>query len=104
MASKLTDSELREIYTFALDLGRRAGQILLDGVEKRCVAESRRESGKMEEKMNAVDIVTQTDLGESAGRTRQATLAIDSKTNHVAATDVEAFVKAEISGRYPDHK
>tara|TARA_R110002033_G_C3720831_1_gene222930 strand:- start:203 stop:430 length:228 start_codon:yes stop_codon:yes gene_type:complete len=61
----MSDSELQEIYTFALDLGRRAGKILLDGVEKRCGAESGRDVGKQEEKMNAVDIVTQTDLGES---------------------------------------
>lgn len=60
----MTDAELQDIYTFALDLGRRAGKILLDGVEKRCGAESGRDVGKQEEKMNAVDIVTQTDLGE----------------------------------------
>ncbi|KAI9050529.1 hypothetical protein LZ554_005690 [Drepanopeziza brunnea f. sp. 'monogermtubi'] len=76
----LTESELQEIYAFALHLGRRSGQILLEGVEKRCGAESGRENGKVEEKMNAVDIVTQTDL------------------------DVEAFVKDEIMGKYPDHK
>ncbi|KAH6715987.1 inositol monophosphatase [Leptodontidium sp. 2 PMI_412] len=76
----MTDAELQDIYTFALDLGRRAGKILLDGVEKRCGAESGRDVGKQEEKMNAVDIVTQTDL------------------------DVEAFVKDEILGRFPDHK
>ncbi|OWP00066.1 hypothetical protein B2J93_8637 [Marssonina coronariae] len=76
----LSDAALQEIYAFALDLGRRAGQILLDGVEKRCGAESGRGDGRVEEKMNAVDIVTQTDL------------------------DVEAFVKGEILGRYPEHK
>lgn len=67
MSVHMTDTELQEIYTFALDLGRRAGKILLDGVEKRCGAESgREEGGKQEEKekMNAVDIVTQTDLGK----------------------------------------
>ena len=63
MTSSISDSELQEIYTFALDLGRRAGKILLDGVEARCGAESGRETKAAEEKMNAVDIVTQTDLG-----------------------------------------
>lgn len=76
----MSDTELQEIYTFALDLGRRAGKILLDGVEKRCGAESGRDMGNQQEKMNAVDIVTQTDL------------------------DVEAFVKDKILGRFPDHK
>ena len=56
--------ELKEIYDFALSLGRRAGQILLDGVEKRCGDESGRWQGQ-EDKENAVDIVTQADLGAS---------------------------------------
>ncbi|ESZ92484.1 protein qutG [Sclerotinia borealis F-4128] len=77
MAAKISDEELQEIYAFALDLGRRAGKILMEGVEKRCEGD---EGGKEEEKMNAVDIVTQTDL------------------------DVEAFVKHEILSRYPSHK
>ncbi|TGO67100.1 hypothetical protein BOTNAR_0048g00320 [Botryotinia narcissicola] len=77
MADKISDAELQEIYAFALDLGRRAGKMLMDGVEKRCEGD---EGGKEEEKMNAVDIVTQTDL------------------------DVEAFVKHEILSRYPSHK
>jgi myo-inositol-1(or 4)-monophosphatase len=63
MARTFTDEELKEIYSFALDLGRRAGKILIEGVEKRMGAEGGREEKKAEEKMNAVDIVTQTDLG-----------------------------------------
>ncbi|RDW64053.1 hypothetical protein BP5796_10555 [Coleophoma crateriformis] len=81
MASpSLSTEELQDIYTFALGLGRDAGKILLDGVEKRSGAEHGRDMGKQEEKMNAVDIVTQTDL------------------------DVEAFVKNEITKKYPSHK
>ena len=53
----MSEAELKEIYTFALDLGRRAGKILLDGVEKRTGEQSGRDMGVMEEKMNAVDIV-----------------------------------------------
>lgn len=64
MPHSIPEAELQEIYTFALDLGRRAGKILLDGVEKMTGAESGRGDGPVEEKMNAVDIVTQTDLGE----------------------------------------
>lgn len=63
MAKTFTDEALKEIYIFALDLGRRAGKILIEGVEKRTGVASGREIGKQEEKMNAVDIVTQTDLG-----------------------------------------
>jgi myo-inositol-1(or 4)-monophosphatase len=63
MAYTLSKPELEEIYTFALDLGRRAGQILIDGVNKRTGEQSGRDNGEEVEKMNAVDIVTQTDLG-----------------------------------------
>jgi myo-inositol-1(or 4)-monophosphatase len=57
MAHSMSDAELKEIYTFALGLGRRAGKILLDGVAKRTGDMSGRDVGAMEEKMNAVDIV-----------------------------------------------
>lgn len=57
MTYLMRDSELKEIYIFALDLGRRAGKILLDGVEKRTGEQSGRDVGVVEEKMNAVDIV-----------------------------------------------
>jgi myo-inositol-1(or 4)-monophosphatase len=63
MAYSLSTIELQEIYAFALDLGRRAGKILLDGVDKRTGEQSGRDNGPEEEKMNAVDIVTQADLG-----------------------------------------
>jgi len=61
-AAELGDAELREIYDFALSLGRRAGRILLHGVERRCGEEDGRSEAQAE-KMNVVDIVTQTDHG-----------------------------------------
>jgi len=79
MTYTLSEEELQEIYTFAVDLGRRAGKILLDGVEKRTGTESGRDNESVEEKMNAVDIVTKADL------------------------DVEALVKEEIRRKYPNH-
>ncbi|KUJ14172.1 inositol monophosphatase [Mollisia scopiformis] len=75
----MSEEELKELYSFALDLGRRAGKILMDGVDMRCGDSAGRTETKQEEKMNAVDIVTQTDL------------------------DVEAFVKEEITKKYPSH-
>ncbi|KAM3087688.1 hypothetical protein ACMFMG_001763 [Clarireedia jacksonii] len=73
----LSDSDLQSLYAFAVDLSHRAGKILMDGVEARCSGEA--PALHEAEKLNAVDIVTQTDL------------------------DVEAFVKHEILTRYPDH-
>lgn len=59
--TEIPASELNEIYKFAIQLGKDAGKILLEGLE-------RRRSGLDEpevpiEKLNAVDIVTQTDNG-----------------------------------------
>jgi len=67
MTNKISQAELREIYIFALDLGRRAGEILYEGVERRCSDDGKGVGERQEEKekMNAVDIVTQTDLGLS---------------------------------------
>ncbi|PQE29349.1 inositol monophosphatase protein [Rutstroemia sp. NJR-2017a WRK4] len=73
----LSDSDLQSLYAFAVELSHRAGKILMDGVEARCSGEA--PALHEAEKLNAVDIVTQTDL------------------------DVEAFVKHEILTRYPDH-
>lgn len=59
---QLDQEQLDEIYTFAVDLGRKAGQLLLDSIERRIAGEG---SQSVEEKENAVDIVTQTDEGSS---------------------------------------
>jgi myo-inositol-1(or 4)-monophosphatase len=58
-APSISDAELHKIYRFAIQLGKDAGQILLDGLARR------RTQGAEEqvEKLNAVDIVTQTDHG-----------------------------------------
>lgn len=59
---QLTQDELDEIYAFAVDLGRKAGNLLIDRVERR-ISGSEGHSQEFEEKDNAVDIVTQTDEG-----------------------------------------
>lgn len=76
---EMSQAELKEIYEFACELAARAGDILLDGVDKRAGAVEGRAQGQVD-KMNAVDIVTETDLA------------------------VEAFVKDEITRKYPDHE
>lgn len=58
----LDQTELDEIYAFAVDLGRKAGQLLLDGVEKRIAGAGHATES---EKDSSVDIVTQTDEGYS---------------------------------------
>jgi myo-inositol-1(or 4)-monophosphatase len=52
---------LEQIYQFAIQLGKDAGKILLDGIEKRRLGPS--SIANDVEKINAVDIVTQTDNG-----------------------------------------
>ncbi|RMY50491.1 hypothetical protein D0863_14863 [Hortaea werneckii] len=72
------DVDLDEVYSFALDLGKTAGKILDDGWRARCSGGG--SSNKTIEKESAVDIVTQTD------------------------EDVEAFIKQQITDRFPTHK
>ena len=79
-APSISDDELQEIYRFAIQLGKDAGQMLLDGLERR------RTQGAEEqvEKMNAVDIVTQTDHGSSAiGLSSILILPIVNTTHHL---------------------
>lgn len=57
----ISDLELDEIYKFAIQLGKDAGQMLMDGLEAQRQATGSDEG--LEEKMNAVDIVTKTDTG-----------------------------------------
>jgi len=56
--------ELKQIYKFAIQLGKDAGQILLDGIERRRLGGD--STAEDVEKVNAVDIVTQTDNGNPA--------------------------------------
>ncbi|PYI08071.1 inositol monophosphatase [Aspergillus sclerotiicarbonarius CBS 121057] len=59
-AQELSQEQLDKIYAFAVDLGRKAGQLLLESVEKR-IGDG--DHQLFEEKDSAVDIVTQTDEG-----------------------------------------
>lgn len=89
--------QLAEIYDFALGLGRRAGQILLEGVEKRCGEESDTWQDQ-KEKESAVDIVTQADLGGLP-----SLILSRAKCGLILFVDVEAFVKDQINSKYPSH-
>ncbi|KAK0714255.1 inositol monophosphatase [Apiosordaria backusii] len=75
----ITEEELNEIYTFAVQLGKDAGKLLLDAAQLR-YAGSQAAALQVEEKDSAVDIVTKTD------------------------EDVEAFIKTSIEAKYPHHK
>ncbi|KIW17436.1 hypothetical protein PV08_04630 [Exophiala spinifera] len=84
----VSDTELTEIYAFAIQLGKDAGAILLDSLHQRRHdgAEDAGTQGSkvpeelvMEEKLNSVDIVTKTD------------------------NEVEEFIHSSIHKRYPSH-
>lgn len=61
--SNFTQDELDQIYAFAVDLGRKAGDMLMERIEQR-ISGSEGHSQKFEEKDSSVDIVTQTDEGK----------------------------------------
>ncbi|KAL4899048.1 protein qutG [Aspergillus multicolor] len=70
----IPQAELDEIYAFAIDVARKAGQLLLERIYER------NSEQVYAEKENAVDLVTQTD------------------------EDVEALIKTAIQSKYPQHK
>jgi len=73
--------ELDEIYTFAVQLGKAAGKMLMAAAQMRIDGGSDVKQEKEHvQKENAVDLVTETD------------------------ENVEAFIKKQIADKYPSHK
>ncbi|TPX15445.1 uncharacterized protein E0L32_004425 [Thyridium curvatum] len=112
MAS-ITDTELDEIYAFAIQLGKDAGKMLMDAATSRFGAGGN--SGQeFSEKDNAVDIVTQTDEGKTREKSSPSRAAsrvsfqlapgVSHCRSRSSLLDVEAFIHRSISSRYPDHK
>lgn len=70
----LSQEELDGIYAFAVDLGKRAGQMLTDAAQIRTDGgNGKAEQKEHVQKENAVDLVTETD--EGMFRIRQHTAA-----------------------------
>src|SRR5579871_3971470 len=63
--NEVLEDDLEEVYQFAIDLAKSSGKILLEGLERRRVTEGDC-APEVIEKLNAVDIVTQTDTGACA--------------------------------------
>lgn len=79
--SEISREDLDEIYVFAVELGKRAGQMLKDAAQLRMDGSGRTKAqDEHVQKMNAVDLVTETD------------------------EDVESFIKSQITNNYPSHK
>ncbi|KAI1840313.1 hypothetical protein JX265_013752 [Neoarthrinium moseri] len=76
---ELSSEELQEIYTFAVQLGKDAGDLLMSFARARW-SDNRYSVQAVVEKDSAVDIVTKAD------------------------EDVEAFIKTSIEKRFPTHK
>lgn len=65
MANQISEKELSEIYEFAVQLGKDAGRVLMEGVTCRTGGSNgAREEQEQVEKDSSVDIVTQTDEGK----------------------------------------
>lgn len=64
MAGQISEQELDEILEFAIQLGKDAGRILMDGAQSRInPSHGVSNEQKSVEKDSSVDIVTQTDMG-----------------------------------------
>jgi myo-inositol-1(or 4)-monophosphatase len=64
--SGINDQELQGVYSFAVQLGKDAGQMLMDAVQRRIQSPEGKASTSVSyvEKENSVDIVTKTDHGK----------------------------------------
>jgi myo-inositol-1(or 4)-monophosphatase len=64
--SGINDQELQDVYAFAVQLGKDAGQMLMDAVHRRIQSPEGKASTSVSyvEKENSVDIVTKTDHGK----------------------------------------
>jgi len=60
----INEEEISEIYELALEMGKVAGEMLMEGMRKRTIGSNT--SIQIEEKDSSVDVVTQTDLGMSS--------------------------------------
>ncbi|KAF2687181.1 inositol monophosphatase [Lentithecium fluviatile CBS 122367] len=78
--SEISKEELDEIYAFAVQLGKDAGEMLMDAAKVRMGDVGTQEQKEHVQKENAVDLVTETD------------------------ENIEAFIKKQITTKYPSHK
>ncbi|KAE9985294.1 hypothetical protein BLS_009037 [Venturia inaequalis] len=85
--SAIGETELEEIYAFAIQLGKEAGDLLLAAADLRMQGDGRKEQTSIE-KASSVDLVTQTDEGEesySKGDTKTYLIKDTTPTWDVAA-------------------
>ena len=81
MTADISREKLDDIYTFAVDLGKQAGKMLMKAAQLRMDGgDGTKEEKEHVQKENAVDLVTETD------------------------ENVEAFIKHQITEKYPSHK
>lgn len=59
----INDQELQEIYDFAVQLGKDAGEMLMNACRRRMQGSGATTSVSYVEKANSVDLVTKTDNG-----------------------------------------
>ncbi|KAK7192800.1 hypothetical protein DPSP01_011221 [Paraphaeosphaeria sporulosa] len=76
----ISRADLDEIYAFAIQLGKDAGRMLMAAAHARMGDAGSSSQKAHTQKMNAVDLVTETD------------------------EEVEAYIKSQITARYPAHK
>ncbi|TKW56672.1 Protein qutG [Colletotrichum tanaceti] len=73
----ISDAELRDIYDFAVQVGKEAGDLLMTAAKSRWATGGHQQA--FTEKDNSVDLVTKTD------------------------TEVEAFIRTSVANKYPSH-
>lgn len=92
----MDDQTLAEVYAFALQLGKDAGDMLMAAARRRIEGGPNPGSSSVAyvEKENSVDIVTKTDNGGCR---------VPHPSYYANRLDVEHFIRSSVKAKYPDH-
>lgn len=97
----MNDDQLSEVYSFAVQLGKDAGDMLMKAARRRFDNQSGPSTSvAYVEKDNAVDIVTSTDNGKLG-------VGLDRAAHNILTlviAEVEAFIHKAIQDKFPSHK
>lgn len=101
---EISGAELDDLYAFAVQLGKDAGDLMMKYARSRWSSGGSAEYA-LTEKDSSVDIVTKADEGKSRNTIVSLTIScFVSQQLLTQVTDIEAFIKTAIEKSYPSHK
>jgi myo-inositol-1(or 4)-monophosphatase len=102
----INDQELDEVYQFAIQLGKDAGDMLMNAARSRMQGKSSDSGGQVAyvEKENSVDLVTKTDNGTAHGPIDEGDESLGGVLTCELKLEVGEFIRTSILNKYPSHR